>query len=246
MRRFGDYIVYVDESGDHSLENINPQFPVFVLAFCIFPVKEYVQRIVPAIEQLKFDFFGHDMVILHEREIRKETPPFHILQRSEVRDEFMARINTIIIESRFEVVASVIDKEAFREHSGSDGNPYHIALEFGLERISYQLRDRQQESCTTHIVFESRGRTEDSQLELEFRRLQNLTRIPSLGQTLEFMCVSKSTNSSGLQLADMIARPIGIHVLRPHQSNRAWKLIETKMVKSETHQLERYGLKIYP
>jgi hypothetical protein len=30
-----DYIIYVDESGDHSLTSIDPQFPVFTLAFCI-------------------------------------------------------------------------------------------------------------------------------------------------------------------------------------------------------------------
>ena len=34
---FSDFIVFVDESGDHSLEVINPDYPVFVLAFCILP-----------------------------------------------------------------------------------------------------------------------------------------------------------------------------------------------------------------
>jgi len=33
---FSDYIVYVDESGDHGLENVDPNYPLFVLAFCIF------------------------------------------------------------------------------------------------------------------------------------------------------------------------------------------------------------------
>ena len=36
---FSDYIVYVDESGDHNLERINPEYPLFVLAFCIFEKK---------------------------------------------------------------------------------------------------------------------------------------------------------------------------------------------------------------
>lgn len=31
-RRFSDYVVYVDESGDHSLASIDRDFPVFVLA----------------------------------------------------------------------------------------------------------------------------------------------------------------------------------------------------------------------
>ena len=33
---YSDYIVYVDEAGDHSLDHIDSNFPVFVLAFCIF------------------------------------------------------------------------------------------------------------------------------------------------------------------------------------------------------------------
>ena len=44
---FSDYIVFVDESGDHSLDVINPQYPVFVLAFCILPCKAYVEQITP-------------------------------------------------------------------------------------------------------------------------------------------------------------------------------------------------------
>jgi hypothetical protein len=27
---FGDYIVYIDESGDHGLTNINPDHPVLI------------------------------------------------------------------------------------------------------------------------------------------------------------------------------------------------------------------------
>ena len=55
-----DYIVYVDESGDHSLEKINPSYPVFVLSFCIFKKDEYANLIAPAVQNFKFKFFGHD------------------------------------------------------------------------------------------------------------------------------------------------------------------------------------------
>ncbi|MDR2189439.1 MAG: DUF3800 domain-containing protein [Azonexus sp.] len=39
---WSDTIIYVDESGDHSLESIDPEYPVFVLAFCIFRKDEYI------------------------------------------------------------------------------------------------------------------------------------------------------------------------------------------------------------
>ena len=39
---------------------------------------------------------------------------------------------------------------------------------------------------------------------------------------------SKNHNSSGLQLADLIARPIGLNVLKPEQENRAYNVIKEK------------------
>ncbi len=36
-----DYIVYVDESGDHSLSSIDEGYPIFVLSFCVFQKTYY-------------------------------------------------------------------------------------------------------------------------------------------------------------------------------------------------------------
>src|SRR5690606_35945736 len=60
---YSDYIVYVDESGDHSMGVINAEWPLFVLCFCIFPVAAYTTSVAPAIRRLKFETFGHDLVI---------------------------------------------------------------------------------------------------------------------------------------------------------------------------------------
>lgn len=39
-----DYLVFVDESGDHHLTRIDPQFPVFVLLFAILRKDDYVEK----------------------------------------------------------------------------------------------------------------------------------------------------------------------------------------------------------
>ena len=80
-----DYIVYVDESGDHSLTSIDPDYPVFVLSFCIFRKAEYAQAVTPVIRQLKFATFGHDMVVLHEADIRRKKGRFRGCRRSLAR-----------------------------------------------------------------------------------------------------------------------------------------------------------------
>lgn len=36
---FSDYLVFVDESGDHGLDTIDPGYPMFVLAFCVLREK---------------------------------------------------------------------------------------------------------------------------------------------------------------------------------------------------------------
>jgi hypothetical protein len=44
---FSDYLVFVDESGDHGMTNINLDFPLFALAFCVFPKTAYVDEVTP-------------------------------------------------------------------------------------------------------------------------------------------------------------------------------------------------------
>lgn len=76
MPDFSDYIIYVDESGDHSLSSIDPQHPIFCLSFCVFHKDVYVAQLTPALRRLKFSIFGHDMVVLHEHDIRKKKGAF--------------------------------------------------------------------------------------------------------------------------------------------------------------------------
>ena len=217
-----------------------------MLAFCIFRVEDYIASVVPRVQELKFATFGHDMVVLHEREIRKAAPPFDVLQNVAVRAKFMASLSELMAAAPMMIVAAVIDKAAFKRRRGVDTNPYHVALEFGLERVFLELQGRGQVGRPTSVVFESRGREEDRTLELEFLRICSSTRVDGLARTLRFQCASKGANSSGLQLADMSARPIGLHHLRPEQPNRAWDVIQSKIRRDPRGRMEGWGLKTYP
>jgi hypothetical protein len=224
-----DHVVYVDESGDHSLTSIDPLFPVFVLAFCVFRISEYVNVVVPSVEQLKFDFFAHDMVVLHERDIRKATGPFRFLQNEGLRDRFQRCLTSVVENAPFAVVAEVIHKPTFRSGSTQSANPYHVALERCLDHVAaHILADGG--AGEVSVVFEARGRREDAELRSEFERIMSLPRWAApTSIRFEFVCAQKSSNSSGLQLADLVARPIGLNALRPDQPNRAWDLIRPKL-----------------
>jgi hypothetical protein len=243
---FGDYIVYVDESGDHSLTSINPQNPVFVLAFCIFEKAIYRDNIVPAAQRLKFDFWGHDCVVLHSHDIRKAHGDFNILQNTAVRVAFMKRVNDLIGSLPFIMIAAFIDKQRHVTRYSNPGNPYEIALTFCMERLQRWLMENDQQNKLTHVIVERRGRTEDALLELEFRRISDGRNRVGKMTNLDIRFMDKKNNSTGLQFADLMAHPIGRHVINPNQPNRAYELIEQKFRRGPRGLIAGYGLKVFP
>ncbi|MEW6327676.1 MAG: DUF3800 domain-containing protein [Thermodesulfobacteriota bacterium] len=246
MPGYSDYIIYVDESGDHGLESIDPNYPVFVLAFCIFHKNDYTQLITPALQQFKFKYFGHDMVVLHEYEIRKAKNEFSILLNEQIREPFMEDLKRLIAEAPFTLIASVIRKRALKKKYVDPANPYHIALGFGLERAFLFLKSKGQKTKTTHVVVEKRGRREDDALELEFRRVCNGSNYLHNELPFQIVFADKKINSSGLQLADLLARPIGRAILNPNQENRAYEVIEKKFYCNAQGKKEGWGLKCFP
>ncbi|MGJ8537281.1 MAG: DUF3800 domain-containing protein [Parasphingopyxis sp.] len=245
-----EFIVYVDESGDHSLEKIDKHYPVFVLAFCAFYQENYIKNIVSALERLKFQKFGHDIVILHERDIRKEHGVFTFRDKAE-KQEFIEGLTQIIEANNFILIACVIDKKKLAEDVGGGSNAYHAALGFCLETLMELLIEKGQQDTKTHIVFEKRGDKEDKELELEFRRICDggnrfRQRLP-----FEIVLADKKVNSAGLQLADLVARPIGLNYLRPSQHNRAFEVLKEKFLcrggrKNAGRDYDDWGLKVFP
>ncbi len=240
-----DFIIYVDESGDHSLESIDPEYPVFVLSFCIFRKNDYATRVTPAIRQLKFATFGHDMVVLHESDIRRKKGAFSRLSK-EPREAFLNQLTDIICAADFQLVAVVIDKRKLKDRYIRPAHPYHLALEFGLERIYRLLKNAGQDDGLTYVVCEARGPKEDAELELEFRRIRDGANYFHKPLPFDLILADKKTNSEGLQLADLTARPIGLTVLRPGQENRAAAALEGKFYRDKTGNKLGMGLKVFP
>lgn len=248
--RYSNFVVYVDESGDHSMQNVDDNYPIFVLAFCVFYKKHYSEKVVPALEKFKFNNFGHDIVILHERDIRKETGPFKFSNEQE-KLSFLGELTQIIDKSNFILISCVIDKAKIGGKLAEQDNPYHLALGFCLETLHELLVEKNQDGKKTHIVFECRGKKEDKDLELEFRRVCDGANRIGTPLPFEIVFADKKANSSGLQLADLVARPIGMSLLRPKQKNRAFDVLKRKFFcaggRDKTGEgYENWGLKIFP
>lgn len=240
---FSDYIVYVDESGDHSLESINLEYPLFVLAFCIFEKSIYTRNAVEKIKRFKFKHFGHDMVVLHENEIRRDKGFFKSLKPKSNKDAFIDELTSIIEDEEFAIIATVVQKDKLVSKMNS---PYDIALKFCMERLYKFLKEKNQHEKVTHIIVEQRGHKEDAELELEFRRICDRQNYNGIELPFEIVLAHKMSNSAGLQLADLIARPIGLSVLKPEQENRAYQIIKKKFHKNVNGVVDGVGLKVYP
>jgi hypothetical protein len=243
---FGSHIVYVDESGDHGLVNVSDDYPVFVLLFTLFSKRDYYGSICPALRALKVKYWGHDEIVFHEHELRKPKGVFQILHDSSVRKDLTNDLADFIARSAMTVVAVVIDKRAFVAKYRSPVSPYDYALEAGLERIYLELHSRGDDTLLTPVVVECRGPKEDADLELAFRRVCDGRNMAGKKFPFSLRMIPKTANSAGLQIADLMARPVGLNHFRKGQPNRAFDVIQTKLRRSSGGRVDGYGLKVLP
>ena len=239
---YGDYIVYADESGDLSLND--KEYPVFVLAFCIFSKQEYLTDAVRHIKGLKFSIWGHDMTILHSKKIRTQTEDFRFLQGKAQREVFMKTLSQTIWDVPFTIIATGIDKRLLQKQYVRPANPYELGLQFCLERLFRFLQEKSQVGRVTHVIIESRMDNQNKELDQAFHRIIEKNQKLQDLYPLKLIFGDKKVNSVGLQIADLIAYPIGRYVLNPHEENLAFKCIEQKLHKFPNY-LQK-GLKIFP
>jgi len=227
---FSQYIVYADESGDHSLISIDKDYPIFVLVFVIFKKENYLE-FVKELKDFKFKYFGHDAIILHENEIRRQKGPFKILYTKEKKEKFLNDLTEIIKNAKCNILNCIIDKTKLINCYQKPKNPYNLSLKFLLTELNNLIDDK----GLTHIIIEARGNKEDNELKEEFLKINN--KMP-----FELIISHKQSNSEGMQLADLIARPIGRKYLKPNQPNKAFDVLSNKLVNIG----DFYGVKIFP
>lgn len=225
MTNFSKYIVYVDESGDANWK-ATPEFPLLCLNYCMFEKEYYVGELIPRFNRLKFKYWGSDNIILHERDLRKPDKIKDPAVRSkyerlkgERRHDFMDELTELMRDAEFICFCVVIDKPKVPErHKSFD--PYHISLSRGFRQIENYLKihDPDELSKELHVVFEARGRDDDAALSKAYKQVSVQGSLLGPVAAYDFSnfrleLMDKKSNSTGLQIADLTARPIGNHYL---------------------------------
>lgn len=233
-----EYIIYVDESGTASFEGIDKEYPIFVLNFCLFEQESYLD-FVKELKRVKLKFFGHDQIIFHERELAHGKPPFNFAENK--RTALKNEISSVIKKTEFGIVTVVLDLMNPDDLEGC--SVYGHLMRKGLERV-YEAIEHVVKNNNTVVVVESRGKKEDKELSRDFAKIcegQNRWRkkLP-----FRLLIVTKASNCEGLQLSDLIARPIGTTQLHPERkkTNRAYQIIKKKFVTASKNDFKGEGL----
>jgi len=233
-------VVYLDEVGNPTLDDSDPDFPLFGIALFICEIDCYRDVVCPRVTRLKFDYFGHEGVILHSRDIRKAQGDFGILTDPATRERFMADLTGVMRDCDYQILGVFVRKDRLRRQYVYPADPYDLALLFALERLQSVLAAIRQTEVT--IIAEKRGKREDRDLFVAFNRIVTngsayvpAERFRTIDWTMRFL--PKPMNTVGTQLADLVAYPMARYVLDRARPNPAYDIVRPKLVKA---------LKIFP
>lgn len=162
--------MFLDESGDHNLEVIDPQYPVFVLGGIIIDRVYAEDELEQQVRQFKLSLFGRDDIILHTAEITRSQGPFARMRGSGFRAEFYEQLNSLMRRLNYTVVACVIRKdEHFARYGLSAVDPYMLSLNVLVERFCFEIGEH---PGGGFIVAEKRGPTFDHELAIAWLNLK--------------------------------------------------------------------------
>ncbi len=111
-------ILFLDESGDHSLNKIDPQYPVFVLGGCIVDRDYHDHQMTKSVRSYKEELFGREDFILHTAEINRRKGVFQALTKVETREKFFEKTNRLMKDLDYMVVACGIKKMPISDYTG--------------------------------------------------------------------------------------------------------------------------------
>ena len=241
-------VLYLDESGDHSLTIVDPSYPVFVLGGIVVEQDYAEGEMAERMRQFKQETLGRDGIILHTADIVRQKNGFEALKDRAAREHFYTRLNALMRSLEYQVVACAIRKDQHLARYGVAAlDPYLLSFDILVERFCYALGPRQGDGV---IVAEQRNPTLDHQLELAWLNLKISGTAQVRATEIERKVVwlnlrDKRANIAGLQLADLVVSPIGRHVIGKPDSED-FKIIELKFRRAGRESYLGPGLVVLP
>ncbi len=190
-----------------------------------------VNALNAAFNNLKIQIFGSKDVVIHSVDLRKWKGDFKILRDPELRNRFLQGITDILKQHDVYIIVScTILKEQLSKFCvrGEEDDVYGLSLSYILERAIFSVDNQIATNPQISVIVEQRGRKEDKKLLNYYNGLRNngtkWIRPERLRNRIsQFSFKAKRDNIIGLQIADLIAYPITIHLLYPERANLAYE-----------------------
>lgn len=219
------YRMYVDEVGNAQRckhpSDLNARYLSLTgVIISLDYSRDYLHPQFEAIKSTYFNSHPDDPVIFHQKEPLQRNRPFESLRNKEVEDAFFYELFEVISQAEYQVVTAVVDKYAIAaKHGDATWEPYHFALEILLERYVRFLKSIT--DAQGDILIEARNSGQDRQLKAEFTRMCNKgtyyctkSEIERVITSKEIKIKAKASNIAGLQLADLVAHPSTISIIK--------------------------------
>ena len=241
-------LLFLDESGDHSLAAIDPEYPVFVLGGVLVD-GDYANRALEnEVAQFKLDMFGRADIVLHTMDIVRQRNGFEALADSAFREQFYGSLNNLMGRLEYRVIACAIRKPDLLKRRGAKvRDPYSLSLRIVAEQMCFAVGGEPDGGA---IIAEARDPALDRELELTWESLRlegtNYLKAETIRENIvDFRIRSKQANIAGLELADLVVSPIGRHVIgKPDRDD--WRVIEPKILRGRDGEADGYGLTVLP
>jgi hypothetical protein len=223
-------ILFLDESGDHNLSIINPDYPLFVLGGVIVEQTYAEGELTRRVQDFKRRLFGRDDIILHTADIARSKKDFGRLRIPEFRARFLEELNVLMRDLDYKVVACAIRKDDHLAQYGTAAlDPYMLSLHVLAERFWFELDEFNDRGV---IVAEKRNPMLDRELDIAWLNLKVKGTTFLSGTQLDaridgLTTRAKTDNLAGLQLADLIVSPIGRRILKK-KSHEDIEIIKSK------------------
>lgn len=259
------YRVYIDESGNPDLENVeNPLHRFLGLTGVIMDLDHVANVVAPKLEELKKKFFPYhpdEPVIFHRKELLNKKPPFERLRDAAIETDFNANLLALLTSTEYFVVTVVIDKKLQRDlYQVWHYDPYHYCLSVLLERFIHFL---EKQGARGDAMAESRGGKEDMRLKRSYEKLYDAgtayvdaARFQTTLTSRQLKVKPKLNNIAGLQIADLVGHPSQRYILKRFgkiQDSRGTFgdkiidiLVREKYYRSTLGVIEGFGIKLLP
>jgi hypothetical protein len=241
-------ILFLDESGDHSLAKIDPQYPLFVLGGIIVD-RDYAKNVMSErLRAFKLRLFGRDDLVLHTADLTRNRNGFERMKDSGFRITFYAELNQLMRELEYQVVACVIRKaDHLDKYDVSALDPYFLSLQILVERLCFEVGPV---ADGGFIVAEKRGAPLDNQIELAWLNLKvqgtRFMRAAQISQRIQGLVLrDKTAGIAALEIADLAVTPIGRFVQgKPVRED--FRILETKFRRDAAGNYLGPGLVVLP